>query len=78
LFAAATLPPLPATEAYYLWAEPLTGQPHSVGVLSPDPAGRAVLTARRFPGRAAGLAVTVEPAAGAASPAGRRVLAGSR
>jgi anti-sigma-K factor RskA len=78
VFAAAALPPLPTTEAYQLWADSGAGQLHSIGVLSRDPGGRAILAAQDLAGAPARFAVTIEPAGGASSTGGRRVLAGSR
>jgi anti-sigma-K factor RskA len=77
VFAAASLPPLPADRTYQLWYL-TSGAPVSAGLFRPDASGRAVVTVDPPPGGVAptGLAVSNEPAAGVPAPTGPIYLAG--
>ncbi len=70
------LPPVPAGETYQLWFLTAEG-PVSGGVFRTAAGADAEIGSPTMPGGIVGFAVTVEPAPGAASPTGPRVLAGS-
>ena len=69
------LPPAPGGHVYELWFL-VDGQLVSGGTLSPDEAGRAILTSETMPNPVTGIAVTLEPDDGDASPSDMMVLYG--
>lgn len=80
VFAATSLPQLPAGKVYQLWVVPggLGAAPISAGLLTPDPNGALnthFVTPPDLPTPAA-FAVTLEPAGGVSSPTGEKYLVG--
>lgn len=80
VFAAANLPPLPAGQAYQIWVTPAAGAPMSVGLLEADPAGAGEIYFKTPPDipPPATVTVSIEKAAGAATPTGAICLVGRR
>jgi anti-sigma-K factor RskA len=78
MITASNLPPLPSGRTYQVWVLTRQPAPISAGVFKPDSAGRAAewfATPADLP-PPAGMAVTVEPDGGAASPTGEKYLVG--
>jgi hypothetical protein len=74
------LPQLPEDSTYQLWVTREGGSPVSGGTFTPQDDGSARLIVRTsdLGGTLTGMAITVEPAAGSATPTGEIVLQGQR
>ena len=78
VFTASNLPSLPAGQTYQLWVLTAQSTPLSAGLFKPDPQGRAAVVFETPPDlpQPTGMAVTIEPEGGVASPTGEKYLAG--
>jgi anti-sigma-K factor RskA len=80
VFAASSLPALPADKTYQVWVVlPSARPPISAGLIAPDPAGSVnahFVTPSDIPNPAA-IAVTLEPSRGMPQPTGEKVLVGT-
>jgi anti-sigma-K factor RskA len=79
VFAASSLPPLPAGRTYQLWYL-TSGSPVSAGVFEPERDGRAIafFPAPELTTAPSGFAVSLEPEGGVAAPTGAIYLAGQQ
>lgn len=69
------MPVLPAAKTYEMWLLPAKGAPRPAGLFRPSARGTAVHLYRGGLAGVAGIAVSIEPAAGSAAPTGPIVMA---
>jgi len=79
LFYSGNLPAPPAGRNYQLWLVPVSGNPISAGVFTPNREGRATIVLPQLPAGVAAkaFAVTIEPAGGVPQPTGPRLQIGA-
>jgi len=69
--------PAPQGKSFQLWLVPMSGNPMSAGIITPEPGGGCRMAKEMPPGIVAkAFAVTLEPAGGMPQPTGPKVLVG--